>query len=84
MFDFPLQSLKICRDAHSWVNLASSGWDLGCMMSSVVTCIHLIISVNSAMMSEIRSYIHFTLYTHMGAQFPVWLISSVLHVNFSF
>ena len=54
------------------------------MMSSVVTCIRLIISVNSAMMSEIRSYVHFTLYTCMGAQFPVWLVNSVLRVNFYF
>ena len=82
MFDFPLRSLKICRDAHSWFNLVSSGWDLGSMMSSVVTCVCLIISVNSAMMSEIIAFILLYVYTRMGARFPVWLVNSVLHVNF--
>ena len=84
MFDFPLRSLKIHRDTHSWVNLVSRGWDLGSMMSSVVTCVCPTISVNSAMMSEIVAFILLYIYTHMGARFPVWLINSVLHVNFSF
>ena len=62
MFDFPLQSLKIRRDAHSSVNLASGGWDLGGMMSSVVTYTCLTISVNSTM-SEIVAFI--SLYIHV-------------------